>query len=140
MLLAESSVIYNERQEQRAAAAENLEKPPDIPTRSPLHIKIMKPIFWLALVLCCYIGSYPSRDAANTPGYGWLADMWDDPDYNWKHRFWLSMGGILIVSPASFLPTAQRFFTTRVARYLGKVSFGLYLVHGFMNRTFRLFL
>ncbi|KAI4153980.1 MAG: hypothetical protein LQ340_001957 [Diploschistes diacapsis] len=140
LLLAEASAIYEESSDKRAAAADDLNKPLEFHRRKPLHIKIIKPLLWAALIMGCYIGGYPTADAANTPGYGWLANMSHDGEPRTKLRFWLAIAGILIVSPCCFLPTAQRFFSTRLARYLGKNSFGLYLVHGFMNRTVRYFL
>ncbi|MCJ1334261.1 hypothetical protein MMC10_010969 [Thelotrema lepadinum] len=140
LLLAEVTVIYSEKQERRAAAADDLSKPLQLPRRASIYMTCLEPFLWAAMVLGCYIGSYPTSDAANTPGYAWLALMWKDDDWEWKMRFWLAVSSILIVSPVCFLPMAQRFFTTGVARYLGKISFGLYLVHGFLNRSFRLWL
>jgi peptidoglycan/LPS O-acetylase OafA/YrhL len=41
----------------------------------------------------------------------------------------------MIVGSMAFLPLVQALFLTRPVRYLGRISFALYLVHGLGNRT-----
>ncbi|CAI6235972.1 unnamed protein product [Periconia digitata] len=46
-----------------------------------------------------------------------------------KAQMWRSIGGVMCMFATSRSPTLQMLFNTRVAQYLGKISFGLYLVH-----------
>ena len=141
MLLAELNIIRDEYSQKQEEALQNLdEKPLEALPKKRWYRHLIKPVLWCMLVLGLFIGGYPHGDAPHTPGYGWLALMWFDQDWEWKWRFWLSIAAILIVVPVSFLPPAQRVFTTRIARYLGKISYGLYLVHGLLDRTLRQFL
>jgi peptidoglycan/LPS O-acetylase OafA/YrhL len=91
---------------------------------------------WVTLVFGWYLTGFPLLDQEHTPGYSFLSATWANDELN-KWRFWLAISGILVVSSLSFLPIAQRAFTTRIARYLGKISYALYLVHPFMNATLR---
>ncbi|KAI4147859.1 MAG: hypothetical protein LQ340_005340 [Diploschistes diacapsis] len=141
MLLAELNIMHGERQQRQQDLSENLDGGPlEIPSKPRWYTKLTKPCLCLTLLTGCFIGGYPHGDAPHTPGYSWLALLWFDRDWEWKWRFWLSVAAILVVLPLSFLPTAQRLFTTRIARYLGKISYGLYLVHDLLDRTLRTFL
>jgi peptidoglycan/LPS O-acetylase OafA/YrhL len=40
-----------------------------------------------------------------------------------------------MIAPLPYLPSVQNFFVTKPLKYLGKISFALYLVHGLGNRT-----
>ncbi|KAK8868914.1 acyltransferase family-domain-containing protein [Apiospora arundinis] len=66
------------------------------------------------------------------PGYIWLAQrvpsQWVDaelPDY-----FWAGIAAVALIFILDRSPLLQRLFTTPFARYLGRVSYSLYLVHG----------
>ncbi|KAF2647731.1 hypothetical protein K491DRAFT_699438 [Lophiostoma macrostomum CBS 122681] len=52
--------------------------------------------------------------------------VWTVPDVQ---QFFLVVGAVLLVYSVSRSPSLQRIFTTELARYLGKISFSLYLVH-----------
>jgi peptidoglycan/LPS O-acetylase OafA/YrhL len=94
---------------------------------------------WTMLIVGFYLTGYPDNEARYTPGYSFLTNFWDE-DWDYKFRFWLAQSAILVVFAISFLPTAQAFFSTPIARYLGKISYALYLVHFLMNKTVRVFL
>ncbi len=53
----------------------------------------------------------------------------------YRRRFWLAVSAMLIVGPMAFLPRVQSLFLLRPVRYLGRISYSLYLVHGLGNRT-----
>jgi peptidoglycan/LPS O-acetylase OafA/YrhL len=92
---------------------------------------------WTALIIGWYLTGFPTgKDIDGHTGYGFLIDNWDAP---WpdKLRFWLSIAAMLVVGSLSFLPIAQRAFTTSIARYLGKISYAFYVVHFFMQLTLR---
>ena len=85
---------------------------------------------WIMLfTIGLYLGSSPSSDAENTPGYRYLMALvpstWSE-----KHAFWKSIGGILIVWSIKRSVDLQPYFTSRFAQYMGKISFAFYLIHG----------
>lgn len=93
----------------------------------------MKVVFWFMICAGMYLAGFPREDAVNSYGYGFANHRW--PSGWYKRRFWLSIASILLVTPLPFLPNLQSFFCTRLMRYLGKISFALYLVHGLGNKT-----
>ncbi|KAI1123772.1 acyltransferase family-domain-containing protein [Nemania abortiva] len=95
--------------------------------------KPINAILILTLVLGLYLCGYPRDGATSTPGYMWSQSIW--PYTAYRRRFWLAIGAILSVGAMVFMPSVQALFMTRPARYLGRISFALYLVHGLGNRT-----
>ncbi|KAH7029471.1 acyltransferase family-domain-containing protein [Microdochium trichocladiopsis] len=85
------------------------------------------------LLLGVFLTGYPRENNTKTPGYMWSKYVW--PFTAYRRRFWLGIGSILVVGPMAFLPSIQAFFLTRPVRYLGRISFALYLVHGLGNKT-----
>jgi peptidoglycan/LPS O-acetylase OafA/YrhL len=55
-----------------------------------------------------------------------VPEVYGDKHY---YRYWSCWGSLLVVYSVLRLKYLQDFFTTRPLRYLGKVSFMLYLVH-----------
>jgi peptidoglycan/LPS O-acetylase OafA/YrhL len=91
-------------------------------------------IFWLAtFVLALFICSRPMEQSAFSTGYVWLSRMvpsaWSqDPDITpW---FYLAPGAVLFVHAVDNSPALQALFTHRFSRYLGRISFAMYIVHG----------
>ncbi|RYP43007.1 hypothetical protein DL770_011890 [Monosporascus sp. CRB-9-2] len=95
--------------------------------------RLVNMLLFATLLLDIFFSGYPRDGNTKTPGYMWSKHVWTYTAY--RRRFWLAMGAILIVGPMAFLPGAQALFLTRPARYLGRISFALYLVHGLGNRT-----
>ncbi|KAF2119831.1 acyltransferase family-domain-containing protein [Lophiotrema nucula] len=50
--------------------------------------------------------------------------------------FWTTIGAVIVVYSVSCSPSLQRLFITPLGRYLGKISFALYLVHQAMIVVF----
>ena len=73
-----------------------------------------------------YIGSFPRLHGAGraTPGFVWMATL------NQQPRFWQSLAATLLVGAMSKDALLQGIFNWSPLRYLGKISFSLYLVHG----------
>ncbi|KAH8900302.1 hypothetical protein GQ53DRAFT_215149 [Thozetella sp. PMI_491] len=88
---------------------------------------------YLVLVVGVYLSGYPREHNTETLGYMWTAHVW--PSGLYRRRFWLGISAILITGPIAFLPPVQAIFLTRPTRYLGRISYALYLVHGLGNRT-----
>ncbi|KAI0017545.1 acyltransferase family-domain-containing protein [Xylariomycetidae sp. FL0641] len=87
----------------------------------------------LMLVFGIFLSGYPREHPTKTPGYRWTKYVW--PFTAYRRRFWLAISAMLMVGATVFLPCVQAVFVTRPARYLGRISFALYLVHGLGNRT-----
>jgi len=91
-------------------------------------------LLYAVLFLGVFLSGYPRDHPTETPGYMWTKHVW--PYTSYRRRFWLGISSILIVGPMAFLPPVQSLFLTRPARYLGRISFALYLIHGLGNRIF----
>ncbi|OTB02226.1 hypothetical protein M426DRAFT_62619 [Hypoxylon sp. CI-4A] len=100
---------------------------------NPMSRKLVNILLVLTMVLGLFLCGYPRDHNTKTPGYMWSKYVW--PVTAYRRRFWLAVGAMLFVGPMAFLPSVQSFFLTRPARYLGRISFALYLVHGLGNRT-----
>ncbi|KAK8051589.1 hypothetical protein PG993_002974 [Apiospora rasikravindrae] len=68
---------------------------------------------------------------AEAPGYVWLAQLVpsqyiaaDRPSH-----FWPTIAAVALIFALDRSPLLQRLFTTPFARYLGRISYSLYLVH-----------
>lgn len=89
----------------------------------------------IILITALYLLSQPALDghreiSLNTFGWNYLT-LLIPHTYNDMHffRFWISLGAILFVWSIFQLTWLRRFFGATPLRYLGKVSFMLYLIH-----------
>lgn len=89
-------------------------------------------ILYALLIFAIFIGSVPEWDAESTPAYYWTAVA--TPQNYDTARFWAAVGGTLIVQLSSRIPSLCWFLSTPVIRYLGKICFGMYLMHWLMIR------
>ncbi|TKX19295.1 acyltransferase-like protein 6 [Elsinoe australis] len=90
-----------------------------------------------ALFCGLYLASYPPVFPQYTPFYSTLASIkipGVSPTGQW--RFWESVGTIMCAVLISDSLPVQKLLSNRVARYLGRISFSLYLVHGAITRGF----
>lgn len=142
ILLAELHHIREDRLSKTIPDLQNLEPPPYTKNRTcfPSSLITSKSttaytIFWtLNFVLSLYILSIPLIDlgAANTYGYQTLVSLIPSQYHRtYVHdHFWIYIGAVYLVFTIDNSPFLQKIFTTRFARYLGKIGFALYLVHG----------
>lgn len=86
-----------------------------------------------SLLLGIWLSGFPRDEGIQSYGYAFLGQVWPFGEY--RRRFWLGISAILVVAPMPYLPSIQQFFNCRIAVYLGKISFSLYLIHGLGNRT-----
>ena len=135
-ILAEVTVLHDlyiqKEYTQVANKDKDIESSRSAPTR---RSRIIDAVLVLCLLAGLYLAGYPKTDADKTPGYVTISSLWPRR-WGYKRRVWHSYSAILIVTSIAFLPTCQRMFTTRFAKYLGQLSYALYLVHGLTNRTF----
>lgn len=72
-----------------------------------------------------------------TPGYIWLSKLVPAayfPEH--YYRYWQSWGALMLIHSLLRIEWLQRFLSTRLLRYLGKISFMLYLTHLIWLRVF----
>ncbi|KAL7625973.1 hypothetical protein AAE478_002742 [Parahypoxylon ruwenzoriense] len=101
--------------------------------KNPSARRIVNSLLIFSMILGLFLCGYPRDHNIQTPGYRWSKYVW--PFTAYRRRFWLAVGAMLVVGPMTFLPSIQSVFLTRPVRYLGRISFALYLVHGLGNRT-----
>ncbi|CAK7274915.1 hypothetical protein SEPCBS119000_006417 [Sporothrix epigloea] len=85
-------------------------------------------------IACLYAMSTPEavRGAVGTPGFMTMIKM--VPQHHQQSKktdyFWVPLGASLAVFTVDRTPALQRMFTSRIAQYMGSISYSLYLVHG----------
>jgi peptidoglycan/LPS O-acetylase OafA/YrhL len=91
-------------------------------------------IAYLAFAIALYLGGVPSitedlKHLRESPGWYYLSFLKPQAfwDFRWFFRFWAA---IFIVASAPHIAWLKGFFETSFCQYLGRVSFGFYLVHG----------
>lgn len=101
--------------------------------KAMMQKKRTKIVLWTMIIVGVYLAGFPRDNGTQSLGYTFTKDIWPYTEY--RRRFWLSIAAILIVLPLPYLPILHSFFNTGLIRYLGKISFALYLIHGLGNRT-----
>ncbi|KUL86249.1 hypothetical protein ZTR_08349 [Talaromyces verruculosus] len=87
-----------------------------------------KCMFGLLFVAGLFIASYPYKEASLNAIYWHFSAVVDNA------RFWESIGAICILVSASQLRLLQKLLTSAIPRYLGRISYGVYLAHvAFLN-------
>ncbi|KAF2156422.1 hypothetical protein K461DRAFT_95752 [Myriangium duriaei CBS 260.36] len=88
------------------------------------------------LLLALYLASMPRSFTEYSSFYSGLA-AYHIPGLRKDNqaRFWQSMGCIIVVVIISRTHGLKRFFSNKAAKYLGRISFALYIVHGPMCRS-----
>lgn len=97
--------------------------------------KVLKGFWILNFAAALYVLGIPllHMGAAETPGYIFFATHIPSNYFNTvyiKDTFWIYIAAVHLVFTIDNAPFLQSIFVTRVARYLGKIGFALYLVHG----------
>lgn len=101
----------------------------------PTQSRSKRILYFCALVLGMYIGSFPHHKGCDTPGFQWVCKVDRHQPVNDKWRYTSAYGAFLSVISISNLPSVQRIFTTPLASYLGKISYAFYLTHGIVLRV-----
>ncbi|KAB8360551.1 hypothetical protein FH972_024291 [Carpinus fangiana] len=89
---------------------------------------------WILLAFGCFTASMPPYEPWLTPSFAWLEHL-TPLGYNWVY-FWIGTGCVLTVIAVGQIPVLVSFFSSAPIRYLGKISFSLYLVHIWIVRGF----
>ncbi|KAG6005655.1 hypothetical protein E4U21_007771 [Claviceps maximensis] len=88
-------------------------------------------IRWLIFVVALHLLSYPDVGAEYTPGFALLSRL--VPRYYSPLARWMfvqSIGALLLIPCVIQSRYLRDLLESRVAQYLGKMSFSIYLVHG----------
>ncbi|KAK5061544.1 hypothetical protein LTR84_008088 [Exophiala bonariae] len=91
-------------------------------------------IFYLMFFIALYLAGAPASSSdihvlKNSPGWHYLSYLKPQAvyDYKWFYLFWAATFMVASIRHISWL---KRFFETRFNQYLGRISYGFYLVHG----------
>ncbi|KAI0533931.1 aspartic peptidase domain-containing protein [Xylaria digitata] len=86
-----------------------------------------------AFLTALFILSMPKHDRRAADSYGFKTLVWLIPTHfsaiGAGDSFWQPLAAVFLVLAIDNAKLLQRIFTTRLAQYLGRVSFALYLVH-----------
>ncbi|KAL1639363.1 hypothetical protein SLS58_007944 [Diplodia intermedia] len=104
-------------------AAASTASPPS-PSKPPTPLLLHTTTFTLGL----YLLSFPDEHGDHTPGYTWLS-LHIPAVYraSCPYRFWQSAGAVLALHAICNCAPLRRPFQTRLAQYLGKISYAFYL-------------
>ncbi|KAI5461955.1 acyltransferase family-domain-containing protein [Mariannaea sp. PMI_226] len=104
----------------------------------PTFIKRLEPakgfIYYHLLIFSLLLSGVPSasqdvEQLAKIRGWYYLSLLKPQAvfDYKWFYLFWASVWLVAAIPRITWL---KRFFETRFCQYLGRTSFGLYMIHG----------
>ncbi|KAF4495394.1 nitrate assimilation regulatory nirA [Fusarium agapanthi] len=88
---------------------------------------------WTVVIMGLYLGGVPhvpsTRLLARNPGWALLSCLKPEimADPKWIYLFW---SGTLIVSVVTYVPMVKKILRSRISQELGRISYGLYLIHG----------
>ncbi|KFZ22702.1 hypothetical protein V502_02823 [Pseudogymnoascus sp. VKM F-4520 (FW-2644)] len=91
---------------------------------------LLKLSVWACFIAGMYLGSVPTEHTCETPGHILLCK------FTWHKEQWRYIalpGSFLIIIGVLYRPVLQRPLAPPVTRYLGRVSYSLYLVHELVN-------
>lgn len=86
---------------------------------------------WSAFGVGLYLLSYPEWEGHNTPGFRMLSRLVPSC-FTLTERFWPGVGALLVVFTVSRLEALQSALKMPLVRYMGIVSYALYVLHGMM--------
>lgn len=111
-----------------------LAKKDDLPRIFSLLEPFKDLIYYHLLVFSLLLGGIPSENReveqlARNRGWYYLSYLKPQAvfDYKWFYLFWAA---VWLVAALPRIPWLKRFFETDFCQYLGRISYGLYLVHG----------
>jgi peptidoglycan/LPS O-acetylase OafA/YrhL len=82
----------------------------------------------LGLIVALYLGSFPRYDPQNTTGFK-IMDALTPPAVELHADFWHMIASVGLIYFVDEIKTISNFFSLPFARYLGRISFSLYLTH-----------
>lgn len=129
MIISELMLNLEEQQQPAISLTNDIEKS-QLESDRTTEIKSPHFIGWLMVFLVSlHFGSLPHNDPAQAFGFKTLLA------YNPKwygagaSHIFLGLGSFLFMLSVTYSPVLRSIFNTRLAHYLGKISFALYLIH-----------
>jgi peptidoglycan/LPS O-acetylase OafA/YrhL len=106
-------------------------------------LRKVKTVFWYSVFFfALFLGSHHGIGSAPIESVPWTRPLWyarrpylPAPRYADGSSSFSIIAAPLILASIMALPSLQTVFSSRPVRYLGKISFALYLVHGFLMKT-----
>lgn len=130
MLLAEMTIVRQEKLDNKIH-----NDPFSVEAQSPNNSWPSLATYF-GFVLALFLLSYPPQKARFAPGYSTLEKLIPSGlRQEDRYRFWHCMGALLLVWTTSRETCLQRIFSCSLGRYLGNISYALYLMHGFVLKT-----
>lgn len=133
MLLAELSLINQEKQDIEGKLEGGMPIFKD-QTKQRRHTK--RVLWYCGFFVSLLLLSMPFQKARFAPVYStllkWVPSGLRKEE---KQRFWPCIGALLLVWVTENEKSLQKPFACALGRYLGSISYALYLVHGLINRT-----
>lgn len=118
------------------AASARRERIQLLPTQKPLRPISTRVSKWalialnvVGFVLSLFVLSFPDDQAGRTPGFRFLNRI-TLLTYHTAREFWHPLAAIYILWSVERLSLLRKFLSSAIPQYLGKISYGLYLVHG----------
>ncbi|EFQ31730.1 acyltransferase [Colletotrichum graminicola M1.001] len=106
-----------------------------LPPLKGLKRKAASAASWMLLVVCLFVGGWPLDGNGYTAvGYSWL--VWVPVFGMEPKHFFPSVAAVGLVVALENLPVLQRGLSSHSMLYLGEISFGMYLVHWLVSRSF----
>lgn len=100
----------------------------------PTRRLVAKVVCYSSFVFALYLLSFPEHNAWSTYGYMTLSS-WVPVTFSQHDRFWQVVGATIAACCINNSSVLQKFFASRPVRYLGNISFSMYLMHGLMIHT-----
>ncbi|KAF5631056.1 hard surface induced 3 [Fusarium sp. NRRL 25303] len=94
---------------------------------------------WAIIIIGLYLGGVPhvpsTRLLARNPGWALLSSLKPEimADPKWIYHFW---SATLIMGVVPYVHVIKRILCSRICQELGRISYGLYLIHGPVMWTF----
>ncbi|KDN71059.1 putative acyltransferase [Colletotrichum sublineola] len=89
----------------------------------------------ILLIIGLFLGGWPAL-GNGWAGAGWSSLTWLSTFGVHPLRYFTSVGAVAVLVALENLPALQRGFNTRLALYLGEVSYSVYLVHWVAGKCF----
>ncbi|GAB7337873.1 hypothetical protein MBLNU457_4267t1 [Dothideomycetes sp. NU457] len=98
--------------------------------------RVMQTLWISILFVSLFLMSYPELEPNMVPWCAWISKiyLWD-PWYHDRYRTVQGIGACLFIYVVPRLTYLKAFFSNDFARYLGRISYSLYLVHGPVFRS-----
>jgi peptidoglycan/LPS O-acetylase OafA/YrhL len=121
IILAELSVSRSE--------STSLLGPDSTPTKSSHLQMTIRILATIGFITSIYVGAHPANDPQHSLGFMWIMTL-VPPQYASASSDWYpSLAAVLMLLCLENAPFLQKIFTTRLAQYLGEISFSLYMLH-----------